>query len=301
MIEEKPIEHCEIGGDISVKELVKELHKSSFGAKDLANAADIFKEMCGDDDCVKFAALSGALVPGGMRDIIHSLLDHIDALITTGAMLTHDLIEAFGGKHICGSLDIRDEELHEKAISRIHTTYLPTSGFETFEKSIRYYLSQLDQKTYSASDLMEELGKIIEEKSVIKLAYEKGVRIFCPAIADSVLGLQTWIMSQDHNIEVNPILDQKRILDMIWNGRRVGALIVGGGTPKHYVAMSAQATEKGLSYGVQITMDRPEHGGVSGAPLKEGISWGKVEKNAKVCNLICDATIALPILVAYIK
>ncbi|MHA1503322.1 MAG: deoxyhypusine synthase family protein, partial [Candidatus Heimdallarchaeota archaeon] len=113
---------------------------------------------------------------------------------------------------------------------------------------------------------------------------------------------QIWMFSNLHKLKVNPALDQQDLLDFTWKNdddkMKVGALIVGGGVPKHFLALAAQIAGKALDYAVQITMDRPEHGGVSGASVKEGISWGKVNEKAKTANVVSDATIALPLLIA---
>ena len=92
----------------------------------------------------------------------------------------------------------------------------------------------------------------------------------------------------------------KEIIDIAWTCKKSGVIYIGGGTPKNFIQQSLQFS-KGASYGIQITTDRPESGGSSGAPLKEGISWGKMKSNAEFVDVFCDATIVLPLIYASVK
>ncbi|MHC1567179.1 MAG: deoxyhypusine synthase family protein [Candidatus Syntropharchaeia archaeon] len=299
----EPIEHLRISKGMTVFQFINELGKTSFNGRELFRAVEIFREMKEDRKCWVFATLAGALIPGGLKYVIYDLLKDnlINALVTTGAIVTHDLIEFFGERHFYGGLEKSDEDLYDENINRIYTSYLPNIGYEIFEEKIRVYLEKLPKKTFSPSQFLFELGRVMEGECLLSIAFEKNIPIFCPCIGDSVLGFHAWMYSQGKNPILNPLLDQKGILDIVWGEKKIGALIVGGGVPKHYLAMAAQMSGKGLSYAIQITLDRPEHGGVSGAPLSEAISWGKVAKGAKIANIISDATIALPLLVAGVK
>jgi deoxyhypusine synthase len=55
---------------------------------------------------------------------------------------------------------------------------------------------------------------------------------------------------------------------------------------------------KSFDYAIQITMDRVETGGLSGASLSEAISWGKVGSQSRMVNVVSDITIALPLIYA---
>jgi len=90
-------------------------------------------------------------------------------------------------------------------------------------------------------------------------------------------------------------------MDIAWTSKKTGVVYIGGGVPKNYIQQAMQLSPHKAEYGIQITMDRPEHGGSSGAELKEGISWGKMNPDANFVNVICDATIALPILYGAVK
>lgn len=297
----KEIKHFELRSDMNIKEFVEQFKNTAFNGIELYNALEIWKEMINDEKCVKFLCLAGALIPGGLKKVIIEAIKRnmVDALIVTGAILTHDIIEVFGEHHYHGSAFVDDKELRNKEINRIYNVFLPGKGYEKFEEGIQSLLPKLPQKEMSSREFLFELGKLLPEDSIAGICAKKEIPIFCPSIADSILGFQVWMFSQDSNLKLNPLLDLRDILDIVWNENiKVGAIIVGGGVPKHFIAEAMQVSGRGLNYAIQITMDRPEHGGVSGAPLKEAKSWGKVERDARVANVICDAIICLPLLVA---
>lgn len=296
----RKIKHADIWKDISVKDLVKEFGNAGFQARRIKRAVDIYKNMLEDKKCKKFLCLAGALIPGGMKKVIIKLIDNnlIDAIITTGGNLTHDLIETFGEEHFHGSSEADDIELEKQKINRIYNVYLPAKAYLTFEKEIQKIFEKLPQKRISTPEFLRQVGKSINNnESFIKKAFIKKIPIFCPSIADSILGFQAWMYSQDHELKVDPTLDQKEILDICFENR-AGAVIIGGGVPKHYIAQAMQVSGKGLSYAIQITLDRPEGGGVSGAKLTEAKSWHKVEPDAQIVDITCDATIALPVIIS---
>ena len=137
--------------------------------------------------------------------------------------------------------------------------------------------------------------------SILRTCFDEKIPLFCPALADSGIGLMMWNrLARKEIIDVKAFEDLQDILRIAMDSPKTGVVYIGGGVPKNFIQQAMQLT-KGADYGIQVTMDRPEPGGSSGAPLREGISWGKLSENAKFVNVICDATIALPILYAYVK
>jgi len=139
----------------------------------------------------------------------------------------------------------------------------------------------------------------MEEDSILKACYENGVKLFCPGLADSGIGLMIWgRLAQGKKLKIDAFEDMKEIIDFAWTAKKSGVIYVGGGVPKNFIQQSLQFS-KGADYGVQITTDRAESGGSSGAPLEEGKSWGKLKKGTKsYVDVNCDATIALPLILS---
>ena len=182
-------------------------------------------------------------------------------------------------------------------MNRIFDAVLPNRGYELFEEKIFEILKKLPQENMSPVQAIKHIGDNVSESSITGMAAKKEIPVFCPSLADSILGFQIWMYSQENRLKVNPLLDINDILDVTFEKKKHGAVFVGGGVPKHFIAMAAQVADKPLNYAVQVTLDRPEHGGVSGAKLSEAVSWNKVAPDAKTADLTCDATIALPIIV----
>ena len=313
-----PIGHAEMRAGMTVGELADEYGNAGFGATALNEAIDIYSEMLGDD-VTNFLGLAGAMVPAGMRRIVADLIrdGHVDALVTTGANLTHDTIEAIGGKHHHGEAvaDGRtprehDEQLRDEGVDRIYNVYLPQEYFTTFEEHLRGEVFPVleDEGAVSIQRLTEELGRanadvngredVPEGPGIAAAAYEHDVPIYCPAVQDSVLGLQAWMYGQTSDFTLDALADMTGITDIAYEADQAGALVVGGGVPKNFVLQTMLVSPDAYDYAVQLTMDPKQTGGLSGATLDEARSWGKLEKAARNASVYADATITFPLLVA---
>ncbi len=296
----EPIEHIKIGKDMKTSELVKEMEKAGFGAGRIGKAGKIMKNMFNDKDCVIFLGIAGAMVPAGMKEIIMDLLEETDVFVSTGANLTHDLIESLGEKHYQGDDLANDEKLNSEGIDRIYNVFMKNSVYEKLEDFFERNFEEF-KKCKSIKELLWKMGELAPGKGILKKCFEKKIPIFCPAISDSGIGLMMWgRIVQGKETNVNAFGDMKEIIDISWSAKKRGVIYVGGGVPKNFIQQSLQFS-KGADYGIQITTDRTEAGGSSGAPLKEGISWGKMNKNAEFIDVFCDATIALPLIYASVK
>ena len=297
----KIVKQMDISPGINVKELVKQMSSSGvFGAGRIAKASLIFKEMINDKDCTVFLGMAGAMVPGGMKNIIIDMLkkNYVNVLVTTGANLTHDMIEALGYHHYQGSANADDKKLNDEKIDRIYESYMPNEVYEKLEDFFNKNFNKLKEQR-NIKEFLWMLGSLMPDNkpSVLRTCYEKKIPIFCPAIADSGIGLMIWNhLAKGENVEVKAFEDLKDILKIAWDSKKAGVIYLGGGVPKNYIQQAMQFSPNSASYGIQITMDRPESGGSSGAELREGISWGKMSKEGKFVDVICDVTIALPLI-----
>ncbi|WP_436933664.1 deoxyhypusine synthase [Halovenus marina] len=314
-----PVGHATITAGMSVAELVEEYAKAGIGAQTIHEAVDIYAEMLAGEDVRNFFGLAGAMVPAGMRRIVSDLIrdGHIDVLVTTGANLTHDSIEAIGGKHHHGRESVpdrsereHDEQLRDEGVDRIYNVYLPQEHFALFENHLRseVFPELADEGTVSIQRFTEQLGKanskrnerddVDEAPGIAATAYEHDVPIFCPAVQDSVLGIQAWVYSQTSDFSLDALADMTMLNDLAHESERAGAMVVGGGVPKNYVLQTMLVAPDAYDYGVQLTMDPPRTGGLSGATLDEARSWGKLEPSARNISVYGDATVTLPLVVA---
>ena len=273
------------------------------GAGRIAKAAELVAEMFGDPDCTVFLTLAGPLVPGGFRWIIGNLIDqgYVNVVVTTGANIVHDIVEALGYRHLRGTFLAEDRKLKAENIGRIGDIYIEQGAFQRLEKWMYKILEGIPEEKrgrISIAELLSRMGKEIgDPESILSIAARKEVPIICPAFLDSIAGFHLWVFGQDKDLGIDPLLDVSELMDKVFEAKRAGVIILGGGCPKHF-ALFANTFREGVDFAVQITMDRPEPGGLSGAPLEEAISWGKVKPEGKMVTVICDATIAFPIIVA---
>jgi len=299
----KRVEHIELKPDMRVDELVDAMGKSGvFSAGRVAKAVEIYCEML-DAGSTIFMGVGGAMVPGGLRRVLTQAINEglVNVIVTTGANVTHDLIEAFGGYHARGEALVNDAELRERGISRIFDVYVPQQVFELFEDRIQPIFAEITKEgaRMSSAELLRRIGsRLDDENSFVKAAAAKEVPVFCPAIADSILGLQAWLYSQEQELNIDCLRDVREVVELASNAKEPGAVLLGGGVAKNFVFQSMLLTPQSFKYAIQITMDRPEHGGLSGATLEEAKSWGKLAPDAKSVMVIGDATVIFPLVVA---
>ncbi|MGB9978255.1 deoxyhypusine synthase [Methanobacterium sp.] len=288
--------------NMSVLDLIEEMGKSGvLGAGRLSKATQLFADSIKDEDTSIFLSVAGPLVPGGLRKIIFDLINDgfVDVLITSGANITHDLVESFGGGHYRG-INADDEELQKHGMGRIGDVYTKSHDFEIFEKRISEILSNIAQKKkiISIRELLFEIGNMIEDdNSILKIAAQKGVPIYAPGIIDSMLGLQLWMFTQDKELHLDAVGDMHELSDIVFDAEKVTAVLLGGGLPKHY-ALASNLLKGGVDAAIQVTMDRSETGSLSGAPLEEAKSWAKAKAGSNLVTVIGDVTIIFPMMVA---
>ncbi|MFB6131376.1 MAG: deoxyhypusine synthase, partial [Salinigranum sp.] len=289
-----PLDHASVWAGMTVGELAAEYGKAGIGAADLHEAVDVYAEMLGRGDVTNFVGLAGAMVPTGMRRVVSELIrdGHVDALVTTGANLTHDAIEAIGGKHHHGRAPphVRrrrsssshspdgsrehgrvhgegtprehDETLRDEGVDRIYNVYLPQEHFTLFEGHLRTNVFPNLERTVSIRELTAELGRanaarnreeaIEEDAGVAAAAYENDVPVYVPAVQDSVLGIQAWIYSQTSDFSLDALRDMTHLSDLAFDAEKAGALLVGGGVPKNFVLQTMLTVPDAYDYAVQL-------------------------------------------------
>lgn len=302
----KKVFQMQIKGGMSVDELIRVYKKAGvLGAGGLAQAADIIEEMI-KKRAIIFLGLSGPLVAAGLRSIITDSINsgYVNCVVTSGANVVHDMIESQNGSHYVGDFRADDRELTKKKIGRIGNIFTKESDFENFEDRMQKILGDISPdkaKNISIMELLWEIGsRTNDKKSFLRAAYKKNVPVFSPGLVDSVMGIQLFMFSQRNDFVLNATKDIKELVDMVFTAKKSGAIILGGGLPKHYI-LNANLLRKGIDYGVQITMDREEAGSLSGAKLEEGISWGKMKAKGRMASLVGDVTVLFPLLMAGIK
>jgi deoxyhypusine synthase len=288
---------------MSLDELAREMKASRvLGGGRIGEAVDVVSGMFRDPSYTNFLTVAGPMVPAGFRLLFGDLIDRgfLDAIVTTGANLTHDVIESLGLHHYQGSFNVDDRKLIRAGYSRIADIFVKESSFKKLDTTVRGYLSKLpvaDRSNIAYSDLLAKLGlMILDRDSILSKAARKNVKIFSPGLLDSILGLSLWSFAQTEVLRLNPITDVTRMVNMAMSAEKIGVIILGGGLPKHHTLL-ASVLREGVDRALQITSDRPEPGGLSGASLAESISWRKIRKGGIFVDVYGDATICFPLII----
>jgi deoxyhypusine synthase len=292
----------DIRNGMSVLDLIEQMGKSGvLGAGRMFRATKLLAETLDDNDTAVFLSVAGPLVPGGLRKVIRDMIenDMVDVLITSGANITHDLLEAFGGRHHYG-MSGDDETLCQQGMGRIGDLYTKSEDFAVFEKEITKIMSDIVKKDNNLSirKFLTEIGsKLSDNESILQTAARKGVPIYAPGLIDSMLGLQLWMFTQDNELHLDASGDMSELSDIVYGSKNVATIILGGGLPKHY-ALASNLLTGGVDAAIQITMDRSETGSLGGAPLEEAKSWAKAKAGSNLVTVIGDATIIFPLMLA---
>lgn len=301
----KPVNHISISRGMKASDLVNQMAGSNvMGAGRIAKASKIMQDMFADKDCTVFLGLAGAMVPGGMKNILIDMLKSgkVHVFVSTGANLTHDVFEALGFNHFQGCPNADDAKLHKEGIDRIYDSFLKNEVYEKMEDFFNKNFEEFS-KTKNIKEFLWKLGELLPEDndSILKTCSKNKIPIFCPGIADSGIGLMIWgRQAEGKKFDLPVFEDMKEIISIAWDSKKNGVIYVCGGLPKNFIQQSMQFS-KGAEYGVQISTDMPQWGGSSGANLKEGVSWGKMKEKGKYIDVYCDATIALPLIWASVK
>ena len=310
----------------SVSQLLSEMARTAYQGRKLGEAAEIWEEMLREEDLTIIMGLAGSMSTAGQWKIINWLIEKrfIDVLVSTGANISEDIVDAAGFGYWQGTPEVADEKLLEADINRYYDVYGKESDYRRMEEMIAEFLLTLKTDyPYSSMELLHLFGKWLSAKgirSIVAVAAEKGVPVFCPAISDSAYG-EAFLIAKNkgHNIVVDQVKDFYQFVSIGEKVKDIGVIYIGGGVPKDYtqllaVSLSPKTMDQKVperrgflrktvkeyyyphKYAIQITTDSPQWGGLSGCTLEEAISWGKISSEGKRVTCYCDATIALPLL-----
>ena len=304
-----PIEPFVVEAGLTADQVIARMERISFQGRNLATAHRIWQKMLHDDVTI-FMGMAGALSAGGLRLIVAHLIAnrYIDCLVSTGANLYHDLHETRGQHHYVGSPSADDAALADERIDRVYDTYASEEEFCSNDNWIAEFATTLETRPYTTREFLYLLGGHLwtttGRDGILTAAYRANVPIFCPAIADSSIGMG---LSQARQKTagagyIDIIGDIVESANVVIRRPRTGSIVLGGGTPKNFINQASVQAEfysdevSGHRYALQIVTDVPHFGGASGSSLEEAQSWGKLATDSPRVTVQCDATIALPLL-----
>jgi deoxyhypusine synthase len=322
-----PLEPLDLSKVHSVDGLVRAMAKTAFTGRQLGEAADVLEAMALDEDAFIVMTLAGAMTVAKQGLIITELIDRgvVNAIVSTGALMAHGLVEASGRAHFRANPEVSDVELYEQGYNRVYDTLEPEQNLDDVEEIMSAVLEAWDHNEVMCSyKLNHAIGAYLAkhaqgQRGILKSAYEQGVPVFVPAFSDSELGLDTALNNRlrestgRHKIRFDPFEDLEHFAATLLRQKKLGIFTIGGGVPRNWSQQFGPFIElrhrrlgenvplKRYHYGLRICPEPVYWGGLSGSPYSEAISWGKFvppAEGGKFGEVFVDATVGLPILVA---
>jgi deoxyhypusine synthase len=295
--------------------IIHAMEDMSFTSRDTAQAAGILRRMIDDDGCAIILTLAGSTSAGGCMDLYADMVRYnmIDAIVATGASIVDmDFFEALGFKHYKGTPYVDDSKLRDLYIDRIYDTYIDEEELQVCDMTVRVIADSLEPRPYASWEFIREMGKYLVEHSVkknslVQMAYEHNVPIFCPAFSDSSAGFglvrHQWENPGKH-VSIDSVKDFLDLTRIKMAAGRSGLFMIGGGVPKNFAqdtVICAEILDKDVpmhQYAVQITVADVRDGACSSSTLKEASSWGKVDTIFEQM-VYAEATTVLPLICSY--
>jgi deoxyhypusine synthase len=298
----KPVEDFSITKDIQINKIFEQMSKSGgFESRNLADGLYALTDMIKDENCLKFLSFVAAITSTGLRGVIKDMIKKkwFDVVITTCGALDHDIARHFSNYNQ-GSFTMDDAELTKQNIHRLGNVLVPMESYgPIIEEKMQSFLEEEYAKgtrEMSTEDICRMIGSHLGEDSFLYWAYKNDVKVIVPGIVDGAVGSQIWMFSQKHtDFKLNIIKDSDTLAGLIFKAKKSGALMLGGGISKHHTLWWNQY-RSGLDFAVYITTAQEFDGSLSGALVREAISWGKVTQDAKQTTIHAELTTVLPFL-----
>jgi deoxyhypusine synthase len=272
--------------------------------------------MIKNKECTNMLTLAGSTSAGGCMQVYVEMIRNkmIDAVVATGAsIIDMDFFEALGFKHYIGRTDISDTQLRNLYIDRIYDTFIDEEELQVCDSTIKKVADSLEPRPYSSREFIRELGKYltqhaVKKDSLVQVAYEMGVPVFCPAFSDSSAGFglvkHQW-ENPDEHVSIDSVKDFLELTKIKMEAPTSGLFMIGGGVPKNFAqdtVVCAEILGKEVpmhQYAVQITVADVRDGACSSSTLKEASSWGKVDVVDEQM-VYAEATTVLPLIASYV-
>lgn len=332
-----PLESLDINKVDDADGLLRAMSKTAFGGRTLGDAADVLYDMVTDPDCFTVMTLSGAMTVAKMGLLATEMIDRgmIHAVVSTGALTTHGLVENAGMTHFKYDFSKTDLELSNLGYDRVYDTLELESNLDDLEEIVFPIFETFDpKKTYCSHEIVEKIGEYLHKntkgRGIVQSAYAHHVPVYIPALTDSELGLDwalfnRWQKIHDKpTINFNPFNDLNHFTELILKQKKLGIFTIGGGVPRNWAQQVGPFLDlirwrildraskdayfvskdnpyfKAYTYAIRICPEPVHWGGLSGCTYSEGVSWGKFfdphKEGGRFAEVLSDATLVWPLL-----
>tara|TARA_Y100000588_G_scaffold388674_1_gene489459 strand:- start:186 stop:1268 length:1083 start_codon:yes stop_codon:yes gene_type:complete len=312
----KPVNQFIMGEQSDVSTLISSYKNSSFQARNLGEASELYLSKSHDDLSIIWS-LSGSLFGAGMHQVAVDAIKNnlVDIIVCTGALIEQDMLFALGHTHYKCTPNINDGDLQTLGIDRVYDHLVDEMAMQQVDLTFKQIADDLPPGRYSSRTFLQKVGQWLSDcnfghESILQIAYEKNLPIFSPALNDSSVGIGLVLHQGEKQLSdtlgIDSILDFKEIANLKASCGDTGLFIVGGGTPKNYsqdiVVMSEMLGNepKRHLFGIQLSVADVRDGGLSGSTLQEAVSWGKNDPKIEDIMVWGEASISFPLLVTYV-
>ena len=297
--------HATASEDIAT--LVESMGKGGgFMARNLFDVADTLTSMCDRKECTKFLSFPAAIMATGTRGVIIDMVraGMVDVIVTTCGTLDHDISRTLADYYE-GSFEMNDAKLRRAGYHRLGNVLVPLDSYgPLIEKQMQALLTRAYERgarSMTTEELSAEIGRELgSSRSLLYWAQKRRVPVFVPGITDGAVGSQIWLFAESHrDFKIDLIGDERRLSDITSEAKETGALVLGGGISKHHTIWW-NLYRGGLDWACYITTASEFDGSLSGAQVREAVSWGKVKEKARQASLYAEITTVLPLVVSYV-
>lgn len=312
------VEHIDVTS-FNATPIIEAMGKMSFSSRETARAAEIAKRMIEDKECTTALVLAGSTSAAGCMKVYADMIRYnmIDIVVATGASIVDmDFFEALGFRHYKGTQFVDDTVLRKHYIDRIYDTFIDEEELQQCDETVKVIADTMEPGYYSSREFIREMGKWLtthgkKEDSLVRLAYEYDVPIFCPAFSDSSAGFG--LVKHQHErrrkgksfVGIDSVKDFYELTLLKIHAQTTGLFMIGGGVPKNFIQDTVVCAEilghtvPMHQYAVQITVADVRDGACSSSTLKEASSWGKVDTSYEQM-VYAEATTVVPLIVSYL-
>ncbi|HJY86417.1 MAG TPA: deoxyhypusine synthase family protein [Candidatus Acidoferrales bacterium] len=319
-----PIYPLDLAKVRTINDLVRAMGRTALTARQVGDAADVLEAMARDKDCFVVMTLSGAMTVAKMGLVFCDLIESgvVHAIVSTGALMAHGLVEATGRSHFRYDSRMNDRELFRAGYNRVYDSLEPEVNLDHVEEVVQGILEEWDAREAVCSwklnqRIGEFLGRDSPGRGILKSAREYDVPVFVPAFTDSELGIDFALHKKTRERSGRPLLrfdpyeDFEHFASILLEQKKMGIFTIGGGVPRNWSQQFGVYAEllarrgyeklplKRYSYGVRICPEPVHWGGLSGSTYSEAVSWGKflpAEEGGRLAEVFAEATVALPLI-----
>ncbi len=319
-----PLDPLDLTRVRSIDDLVRAMGRTAFTGRQVGEGADVLEAMARDRECFVVMTLAGAMTVAKQGLIITELIDRgvVKAIVSTGALMAHGLVEAAGRSHFKYDPAMDDTELYEAGYNRVYDTLEPETNLDFVETIVARILNAWDHNEVLCSyKLNREIGRFLSEnvegRGILKSAFDKNVPVFVPAFSDSEIGLDVALHNRARRkknvpaLHFDPFEDLEYYAETLLKQERLGIFTIGGGVPRNWAQQLGPFIElrhrrggedlplKRFHYGVRICPEPVNWGGLSGCTYSEAVSWGKFVPHTdggRFAEVLLDATVGLPLI-----